>query len=726
MAAQIVHRKKQRNNNGHDQANSPEPVAQTFVPQNPAAPDLPVSATKTHPWIIITIALITFIVYLPALRNQFTNWDDRPYVLNDPMIKELNWQSIKEMFASKNLEHRYWMGNYHPLTILTLAINYHTVQKDGKPVPWIFILTNILLHVINTILVFLIILRLSKNEWIAFAVGLLFGIHTLHVESVAWIAERKDVLYTMFYLWSLLVYIKYVEKNKAWLYFWSLCLFVLSLLSKGQAVSLALSVLLIDIFYRRRLVSARVIIEKSVFFILALIFGLIAIEAQKHSSALQVNEVYALYKRIGIASYGFAMYLLKLFVPVHLSAIYPYPDILNKTIPFYYYLFALVDVFVLYLAYRWYKKGHQLAALGIAFFVLNIIFLLQLIPVGSAVYADRYSYIPSIGFFLTLAYFWEKLLISKKKLAYATLGIYSLFLIVLTISRISVWHDSLRLWKDTVHKTPKAVVAWNNLGSVLSRMAKDSVQDGKQKVAVNLYKQAIYDYGRGIKRKPDYASAFYNRGTAKFELGKLTLDTSLVKDAIKDLNTAIAIKVDFTEAFLERGIAYDFLGNSTEAYSNYKRILMLSPTNTKALINLGIYYGKKGELDTAIKYFNKAAKINPHLTEIYINRGLAYTLKHDYTQALKDLRHAIELAPNNPASYINLSLTHESIREFDKALADIDKAITLSPDNPDFYYKKALLLERIDQKQKACKNYHKAASLGYPPAIRAIKIKCKK
>ncbi len=719
MAAQVVHRKK-RNIKGQATTKTTEPVAQSSTVSTTS------TSIKPRLWLLFLAAIITLAVYLPALNNQFTNWDDRPYVLNNPLIKQLDWRSVKEMFASQNLEHRYWMGNYHPLSILTLALNYHMVQKDGEPVPWIFILTNILLHVINTILVFLIILRLSKKNWIAFAVALIFGIHTLHVESVAWISERKDVLYTLFYLWALLLYIRYVERERALLYIASLLLFLLSLLSKGQAVSLAITIFLIDIFYRRRLLSGRVIAEKIPFLALALIFGLIAIEAQKHSSALQVHEVYALYKRIGIASYGFAMYILKMLLPIHLSAIYPYPDILHKTIPFYYYLFTIFDLFVIYLAFRWYKKGHTLAALGIAFFVVNIIFLLQLIPVGSAVYADRYSYIPSIGFFLAMAYFWDRLFNNKKALALGLLSFYSAILIILTVNRITVWHDSLRLWSDTVKKSPKAVMAWNNLGSVKSRMADDSAKEGKIKPAIDLYNQAIDHYTRAVKRKPDYASAFYNRGTAKFELAKITNDTSLVYDAINDLNTAIAIKVDFTEAFLERGIAYDYLNDMTNANINFRRVLMLDPNNNKALVNLGIYYGKRGLLDSAISYFNKAIENNPNLAEAYINRGLAYTLKGDYTSALEDLNYALGLDPNNAAAYLNRSLIFQGLKEFDKALGDIDKAIALMPNNPELYYKKAVLLEKLNQKQQACKAYETAAQMGYTPAIQAVRLKCKK
>ena len=715
MTSQVVHRKKKH---------STKKTLSQLPPSTPHNTDNNLKDKIPINWLLLILALlITFFTYLPSLKNEFTTWDDNSYVINNPLVKQLNKNSIKEIFASENLKYRYWMGNYHPLTILSLAINYNTLQKNDKPVAWVFIFTNILLHIINTFLVFLLILNLSQKNWLAFVVALLFGIHTLHVESVSWISERKDVLYTMFYLWALLLYIRYVKKQKLHLYFLSIIVFLLSLLSKGQAVSLSLTIILIDIFYRRKLLSYTVIIEKIPFFTLSLIFGLIAIEAQKYSSALQIDQVYELYKRIGIASYGFAMYILKMILPIHLSAIYPYPDILNKTIPFYYYLFLIFDLFILFITYKWYKKGHYLAAFGIAFFVFNIIFLLQLIPVGSAIYADRYSYIPSIGFFLTIAYFWNKLFENKKQLAILLLSVFSITLIILTINREKVWRNSLSLWTDTTQKSPKAVVGWNNLGSIKAQIAKDSIKVNTN-LSIDLYKQAVKDFSKAIEKKPDYANAFYNRGNAFFELARLTNDTSLITKALEDINKAIAIKVDFIDAFIQRGLIYDYINDLENAYINYKRVLMLSPNNTKALINLGIYFGKKELLDSAITYFNKAEKINPKLAEIYINRGLAYNLKKEYDKALTDLSIAIKLNPDRPAAYYNRAITYKNLKKYNKAIEDIDKAIELMPENSEFYYTKAIILEKLGKKTEACVYYQKSAKLNYMPAIKQFNLKC--
>ncbi len=718
MSREIVHRKKRP----VTPANAATVTAETppLTPEN-----LPAEARPRY-IIPLVIALLTIIVYLPALKNQFTNWDDQAYAINYPLYKNFTLSSIKEMFFSSDPHLRYWMGNYHPLTMLTLAINHQMFQKDGKPVPWIFILTNILLHAINTILVFLIIFRLSKNNFISLAVALLFGVHTLHVESVAWIAERKDVLYTLFYLWSLLIYIKYVNKNKLSLYLVSLFLFILSLLSKGQAVSLALSIILIDIFYKRRIFSLKVVAEKLPYLILALIFGLIAIEAQKNSSALQTSDMYPLFKRIGIASYAYAVYLFKLFLPIHLSAIYPYPDIVHKTIPFYYYLFAIVDLAVLWLMYLWYRRGRMLPALGIAFFTVNIAFLLQLIPVGSAIYADRYTYIPSIGFYLTISYFLTKIKEKKSSVAISILAAYSLLLIFLTISRIKVWHDSKSLWTDTIAKTPKAVVAWNNLGSVISEEAKAAKEKGRIDRSIILYRQAIEHYNKAIERKPDYSSAFYNRAVSEYEIGRALNDTDLVWKAIDDLNNAITVKLDFKEAFLQRGVAYDWLNKLALAYNDYKRVLELDPHNTKVLINMGIYYGKKQMYDTAIAYFNRALKKDPTMAEALSNRGLAYMLKGNLDSALKDFNKAISLDSSKASTFYNRSLVYIRKKQYPKALADLNKAIQLMPNNPEFYFVRGNVYLTIKRTADACKNYSLAAQYKYAPAIKALRKYCRK
>ncbi len=671
---------------------------------------------------IVIISLVTFIVFSPTFKNDFTNWDDGKYIKENPFIKPLNFETVKNIFASEDLGKRYWMGNYHPLTMLSLNINYAFSSKDdeGNAKPFAFQLINVLLHVFNSLLVFFIIKFLVKNRLIAFGAALLFGVHTFHVESVSWIAERKDVLYTFFFLLSLLFYIKYTEKFKFKNYLLAFILFILSLLSKGQAVSLAVTLLLVDIFRERNLLKPKLIFEKIPFFVLALIFGLIAIEAQKQGNALQVIHTSPLLTRIGVAGYGFTMYLLKLILPVNLCAVYPYPDIIDQTIPAYFWLGLIPIIILAYIAVKTYKSN-KILFFGIGFFMVNIALLLQLIPVGSAMYADRYVYIPSIGFYLILSYFLYK--IKDKRIKYSFFTAYIVLLSVLTVVRIGDWRDSFTLWQDVINKQEKSVVAWNNLGSVYNRKAKKFKEKGELEKYKEYTNKAIECFSNGIKRKPDYKSAFYNRGFSKYNLGESLNDTSLIFSAIQDYNKAISVDVEFYQAYLQRGIAYDWLGQYNKAISDYNYILDYLPNNIRAMVNMGITKGKTGDLDAAINTFNKVLDIDSQSPAAYSNRGLAYAFKKQYKLALKDYNKALELKEEGN-TYYNRAMVYYNLKEYQKALSDFQSALNLNFRVGDVYYYKAVCEKKLDMNNKACQDMQTAAKLNFPPAIQKAEQYC--
>ncbi|RLD65704.1 MAG: hypothetical protein DRI95_08045, partial [Bacteroidetes bacterium] len=258
------------------------------------------------------IILITTAAYFPAFQNGITNWDDDNYITNNPTLKQISTENIKQIFSE------YYMGNYHPLAMFSLSFDYQIggENAEGEIQAWIYHFTNVLLHILNSLLVLWLVYLLLGRFDMAVVAALLFGVHTLHVESVAWISERKDVLYALFFIASLISYIYYINKKDIKFYAISLLLFTLSLLSKGQAVSLAVTLLAIDYLFNRKLLDKKVIVEKAPYFILALIFGIVAIYAQKAGDALHDENSYEFYKRIGFAGYTFTQYILKLFLPV--------------------------------------------------------------------------------------------------------------------------------------------------------------------------------------------------------------------------------------------------------------------------------------------------------------------------------------------------------------------------------------------------------------------------
>ncbi len=685
-----------------------------------------IEQNKKHLFLFVFLLIVvTFGVFSPTFKNTYTNWDDTKYVGENPLIKPFDTHTIKEMFASETLYKRYWMGNYHPLTMLTLNINYALAKKDaeGNARAFGFQLVNILLHILNTLLVFFIILKLLKNTNAAFFAALLFGVHTLHVESVTWIAERKDVLYTFFYLSSLYLYIIYAQHLKIKYYLFAFFLFLLSLLSKGQATSLAVTIILVDYFYGRKLLSRRLIIEKIPFLILAFIFGLIAIEAQKQGNALQVINSTPFLNRIGIAGFGFTMYLLKLILPVGLSAVYPYPDIIHQTIPAYFWLGLITVAIVVYIWIKSYKKDRVLF-FGIGFFIINIFLLLQLLPVGSAIYADRYVYIPSIGFFLIFAYLLTKFTGKKIKSAFVIVGIYAVLLSGLTLNRIKIWHNSRTLWEDVTHKQPKSVVAWNNLGSEYNRMSnKYFKQNNFEKY--KFYKQkSLKCFDNAIERKPDYSSAFYNRGFAEFDLGEKMNDTSLVFDALKDFNRSIAIDLTFVNSYQQRAAVFDWLKEYKKALTDYNYALTLSPNNAEIYVNRGITKGKTGDFEAALKDFDKAILLNPKMANAYSNRGLDYAFMKKYNYALADYNKSIELKPQ-ANTYFNRAMTYFNLKKYQQAINDFQNAIDMNYRLAAVFYYKAICEKEVKKNQQACLDMKTAAEKKYPLAIALVDKFCK-
>ncbi len=669
-------------------------------------------------WIAVLIVTST-IAYYPAFKNGITNWDDDSYITNNPTLKEISSKNIKQIFSE------YYMGNYHPLAMFSLSLDYQIGGEDeeGEINAWIYHFTNILMHIFNSLLVLWLVYLLFGSIDIAVAAALLFGVHTLHVESVAWISERKDVLYALFFIASLIAYIYYIKKGDVKFYVFSFVLFILSLLSKGQAVSLAVTLLAIDYLFGRKLLDAKVIAEKAPYFILAIIFGVVAIYAQKAGEALHDENSYEFYNRVGFAGYTFTQYILKLILPVNLAAIYPYPDIINKSMPAYYWLFLIPSSAVIYTFYYFVKKN-SIIAFSIAFFTINIALLLQLIPVGSAIMADRYAYIPSIGFFIFVAWGLFSLIDKYPKQAMVLKGIlaaYIVLLAVLSIERSKIWADNISLWDDTIEKSPKAVVAWNNRGSTKDR-AKD-------------HKGAIEDFTRAILYKPDYKHAFYNRGTSRKDLGKEINDSTIIKLAIKDFEKAIKFDEFFVEAYHNRAMAKENLADFTtdsiqrdgllnSSLLDYNKTLDIDNNYENAIVNRGVVKGKLGLLDEAINDFNQAISRDPKNSSAYSNRGLAKDHAKDFEGAVADYNRAIEIDPEFVTAYLNRGIVYRKLKNINASIADFNKVISIDDKQASAYYFRGMALLNINKKNEGCRDFNMAKSLGHRYAQLAINEHC--
>ncbi len=478
------------------------------------------------------LVLITTSIYFKSLNNDFTRWDDNKYVTENPDIRTLHGDSLNITF--KKTLSSYVMGNYHPVTMLSYCIEYNKYKLNPKT----YHLTNLVLHILNTLLVFCFIWLLTQQKWVAFITALLFSIHPMHVESIAWVAERKDVLYSFFYLAAICCYIIYLkkEKRKWFFYTFTFLLFCLGILSKAMAVSLPIVFFAIDYFIGRK-ITIKTFLEKTPFIVLAFVFGYVAIEAQKSINALSLIEHYNFFDRIFFTGYAVMMYLWKLFVPTNLSCFYDYPV---KKEGFYPIIVYIAPIIILTLAFLIYKsiKFRKDILFGFAFFFITIALVLQILPVGGAIIADRYTYLPYIGVFFIIARWINDLLENRseqlKVFKTPILASFTLFIIVccyLSFQRCKVWKDTISVWSNAIEQFDGSPQSFNGRG--------DGYIFAKQ------YDKAIADLNRAIQLKYDYPDAYYNRGLANYYLGKY-------EESIKDYTSAIQYNPKLSRAYFNR------------------------------------------------------------------------------------------------------------------------------------------------------------------------------
>lgn len=586
-----------------------QPVKKQPVQKQPAQN----SGVPSWVW-LPAILLLTFIVFYPSLNNALTNWDDPRYLNDNPLIRKLDWEHIKRIFTE------IYFGNYQPLHILSYAIEYNFYKLD----PSGYHTTSVIMHLICTWLVYRFVLILTGRKPVALITALLFGIHPLHVESVAWAAERKDLLYAMFFLGSLICYVRFIKKGaKIKFFIFSFLLFGLSILSKAMAASLPPVLILLDIFYKRKF-TPLLVLEKVPFFALAIFMGYVAASTVSETGQVSLN-VFTLPERILIACFNLVTYIWKLILPVNLSAFYPYPPRSAGSLPWYFYTGPVIVAGVLFFVIRSLRKTN-IIFFSAGFFVVCIILVLQLFPVGPTIISERYSYLPSVGFFFLIAWYFIEVI--RKKSSFRTpliagLAAYSLFLCVQTFQRNEVWKDSMTLWTDVLDQFPHVGTALNNRGNIY----------GKERGDLD---RAMEDFNMSIRYDPMYENSYANRGIVYCMRGKPEL-------GIQDFTKAIELHPGYFDALYNRALTYSQLGKLDSAITDFNEIEKTTPGDKRVYLNRGWAYLSAGRTEEAMADFNRAIATDPGYADAYYRRANLFYNQKRYAQALADVNRAAEL-----------------------------------------------------------------------------------
>ena len=637
---------------------------------------------------LLALLCLTFWAYQPSLNGELTNWDDPAYVTNNNLIKDLSFESLKAFFTETVV------FNYHPLTMLSLSANY---QISGLN-PYSYHLVNLLFHLFNTILVFYFIsLLTSGKKIVAWIVAALFALHPMHVESVAWISERKDVLYAFFMLASMICFVFYIQQQKRKFYIFAFLLAILALLSKPAAVILPFLLFLLDFWFQRSF-SVKTILEKTPFFVLAVIIGVLTVLAQADNALMNVTE-YTLWQKTAFASYGFLIYFFKLFWPFNLSAFYPYPisssseslSLTYQLAPLFVLLFGVLVAF----SYRYTKN----ILWAILFYFFNIVLVLQFINVGSAIIAERYTYVAYISIFMILALAHHALQdISNQKLGKQLYqfglvfwGIVVLGCAYLTHERCKVWQNSGTLWQNVVEQFP------NSYGAYASR--------GEYFLEQKKYDKALADFDKALSIRSNLESVLTNRGNIYRQQKKYD-------KALADYDKAIAIKAS-EFAHNNRGNAFFSIGKNAEALADYNKAIALAPNYDKGYGNRGAVYFRMGKHDEALADFNKALALNPDYDDAYMNRGVIRSIKGDFANAQTDYTRFLQKNPTHHQSLHWRGIAFLNTEKPQAALQDFDKAIQIFPQQAEYYFNRSKAHKALKQNDKALQDAEQAQKMGY-------------
>ncbi|MBN1470919.1 MAG: tetratricopeptide repeat protein [Syntrophaceae bacterium] len=575
--------------------------------------------------IYIVLALLTFAVYWQVDQFGFTTLDDDIYVTENGHVQSgISSDGVHWAFSTTYAE--FW----HPLTWLSLMFNYqlHGLNAGG------YHLTNIVLHILSTLLLFSLFHRMTGAVWKSIFIATFFALHPLRVESVAWIAERKDALSMFFGLAAIYAYVRYAESCRFFRYFICFILFAFALMSKPTMVTLPFVLMLLDYWPLQRwqkamneqgktLKSAASLVwEKIPLIFLTIVFSILTFWAHNKGGMIASLEHLPFLVRVQNMVVSYVSYLGKIFYPVDLAFFYPYPyafplwKILTSC-----FILAVITSTVIYTF-----KKYPFLFVGWFWYLGTLVPVIGLVKSANYAMADRCTYLPSIGIAMIVA--WGIPLLFprveiRKKILFPAATAFLAILSVLTWHQCGYWKNSVVLCRHALQVTKNNYMVHNFLGLNYQERGQNQ--------------RAILDFNKAIYFKPNYADAYSNRGNAYSGLGQY-------QQAMDDFNKALRLNPNSAKAYYNRGaFAFNKLGEYQRAIEDFNEAIRLKPDLLSAYEGQGAAYSKIGQYQRAINYLNQAIHLKPNKAFAYGLRGAAYLKQGNKEQSCRDVRKACTL-----------------------------------------------------------------------------------
>ncbi len=633
--------------------------------------EIPVTPRWRSAILAATLMAVVFIVFFPSLGSSF-NYDDERNIIENQDYRGLGASHLRWMFTTFD------MGHYQPLSWMSLGLDYLVWGMD----PWGYHLTSLILHAANALLVYLIARALlnlagrpASSDIGAFIAAMLFSIHPLRVESVVWVTERRDVLSSFFLLATILLYLRAQGTDAAAgrrrFFFAALFTYLLSLLSRAMGVTLPIILLILDVYPLRRLGGDRrrifgrevrgVWLEKIPFVALAAIAAIIAPIAQHHVDANIPLWRHSVGGRIAQACYGLVFYIYKSLIPLDLSPIYE----LRLPLKIFAMKYVLSAIALLGMTTAVVLLRRRLPALVVAAacYVVLLLPVLGFAQSGPQEVADRYSYLPMIGWGVLLGAIASDHWLKQRRLAVAAPTILlAVILGILTWRQCLVWHNPLSLWTHAVQHGPPACSAEFNLANVLAKT-------GEREAALEHYRKGFDIY-------PGMASAHQSYAMCLSELGRR-------EEAIREFKRVIELDPTHGGAHYELGRVYGEQRRFPEAKAEYREAIRLSKNMAKAYVNLGgILADVDKDYSAALQLYGQALTIDPDHRDGHYNMAIALDAVGKTDEAVSHYRSAIRIDPAFPEAHINLGNIFARQGRVHEAVAEYRKALRIDPNQP--------------------------------------------